>query len=998
MSPAVIHPTPLLPDARPASARPAARPDSRHGAGGPASAAALRPLPYQMLPVLRASNGPVYIHPDDRKYGALLVGGQGSGKTSAMLRMYLSDIRDSNAAPIVVDPKSELARLCLEMTPPDCAKRVWYLDLGRPMFGMSPLRLDPARSLPEQASAIADNIVQAISDTAEGQVFQSSRRYLYHAVIGSLALAHRHGGLAMFEDVFALLLPGRDDLREQAVNACQGYADLDHTTEFFARVLPEELENNRSNTYQRLDPPRNKIETILASPALRRFFNHPVDIRLADIVMARDILIVDANMGALGEENSQVAMHFLFQGLHALMQQLIHLAPEERPRVPTIWDEGGYIASMSTVKQAATHREAGLEVVMGIQYLSQLGAKAESAAVTEAIRKGITNLLQSFFLFRVGDPEDAQAATRVAMSVFQTMIRSDIDSRELMGVTPEQALYLAVHLCLASWIAGGARAARFYGQTYPFVKLRNGAWAQHHLRRLEEQTGPYPEQMPKTYRRTGPSAGGEQSQQPQPPASGRAPDGTGAAAPRAARSTRSTPARRGDTTPAGQPAPSRPAAPPRPPNREVPERDGHTQPKPSEPARADVTPLIREAAEVPEVGAGPVREVLGATAAPDGPQRLFAQDGGPQGLRELAAYVDPLLGIRDSEQQEPTERLPRMYAEDYAILALLDRVGLALPGMLRRAVMPRAAERTMRGRINDKLYRNGLIARWPIVLRDAPRGALPYLYSLTRYGLEVAQARQPPAVPPTREFRAQEVEKDSRVRHDLHMLAWVIELHRLLGDQATDKWRTPRWPAGVCAVPQTRTGRNRRPITLKDIKRPKHVGIFDVDSKDIARIEPDAICEIKLLQERLTLDLLIELDLTDRASYNLQKFRRYDAFLTAWWSETRRYQQLGTRPGVVFVCRTPEMALTYARAADELMRGSIGVTGSPAHERYYPGRQHVWFASESDIHEGDLTMLALPALPPEIREALDGTRSLALSRVLLFPEQVIRAGQRTGTT
>ena len=162
---------------------------------------------------------------------------------------------------------------------------------------------------------------------------------------------------------------------------------------------------------------------------------------------------------------------------------------------------------MNTVKQAATHREAGLEVVMGIQYLSQLGAKAESAAITEAIRKGVTNLFQSFCLFRVGDPDDAEAATRVAMSIYQTMIRSDIESRELMGVTPEQALYLSVWMCLASWISGGARAARFYGQTYPFVKLRNGAWAQHHLRVLEEKTGPYPEQLPKTYKRTGSSLG-----------------------------------------------------------------------------------------------------------------------------------------------------------------------------------------------------------------------------------------------------------------------------------------------------------------------------------------------------------------------------------------------------------------------------------------------------------------------------------------------------------
>ena len=101
---------------------------------------------------------------------------------------------------------------------------------------------------------------------------------------------------------------------------------------------------------------------------------------------------------------------------------------------------------------------------------------------------------------------------------------------------------------------------------------------------------------------------------------------------------------------------------------------------------------------MPEVGPGPVREVLGVTPAPDGPQRLFARAGGPEGLRELAAYVDPLLGIKDfeqkdpPEQRDPPERLPRMDAKDYAILALLDRVGLALPGMLRRAVMPGVAE------------------------------------------------------------------------------------------------------------------------------------------------------------------------------------------------------------------------------------------------------------------------------------------------------------------
>ncbi len=183
--------------------------------------------------------------------------------------------------PIVVDPKSELARLCLEMTPPDCGKRVWYLDLGRPMFGMSPLRLDPART-PARAG-LGDRRQHRAGD-------QRHRRGAGLPVKPPLPVSRRHRRARARApprrtgDVRGRLraaAAGREDLREQAVNACQGYADLDHTTEFFARVLPEELENNRSNTYQRLDPPRNKIETILASPSLRRFFNHPVDIRLA---------------------------------------------------------------------------------------------------------------------------------------------------------------------------------------------------------------------------------------------------------------------------------------------------------------------------------------------------------------------------------------------------------------------------------------------------------------------------------------------------------------------------------------------------------------------------------------------------------------------------------------------------------------------------------------------------------------------------------------------
>jgi len=126
-----------------------------------------RTLRYRPLPVLRAENSAVLIHPDDRKYGALLVGSMGSGKTAALLRLYANDLLDNNTAIIILDPKSELSRLCLALTPPDCGKRVWFLDLGRPAFGMSPLRLTGDGALPVQAAAVAENIVAALLDINE---------------------------------------------------------------------------------------------------------------------------------------------------------------------------------------------------------------------------------------------------------------------------------------------------------------------------------------------------------------------------------------------------------------------------------------------------------------------------------------------------------------------------------------------------------------------------------------------------------------------------------------------------------------------------------------------------------------------------------------------------------------------------------------------------------------------------------------------------------------
>ena len=225
--------------------------------------------------------------------------------------------------------------------------------------------------------------------------------------------------------------------------------------------------------------------------------------------------------------------------------------------------------------------------------------------------------------------------------------------------------------------------------------------------------------------------------------------------------------------------------------------------------------------------------------------------------------------------------------------------------------------------------------------------------------------------------------------HDLHALSWVIAFHRAVGKLATDNWRTPSYVTGRYPVPQVGSGHRRHPISINEIPLPDGQAIIDIELTTSGEVKPDVSLEVKIETLKLTFDLLVELDLTERPSYNREKLLAYDAFLCGWCLEHPRYKTLGTRPVVLFVCRDERSLLGCAKAADEALTGRVGVMGAPADQWYYPGREHLLFARETDIHRGRLSAFALPSLPPKVRENLNGDRHVPLQPVLLLPGTVV---------
>jgi hypothetical protein len=675
--------------------------------------------------------------------------------------------------------------------------------------------------------------------------------------------------------------------------------------------------------------------------------------------------------------------------------------------VPLLVDEAHYVAGgENVVDQIATHRAAGLEPAFGLQYFAQLGSASEHQ---QKILKGVLNLLQSRFLFRMGDAQDAEEATRIAMAVYATMIRDDPDSRARLRVTPEQLLNFPNYFCLASWIANGTRAPAFTGQTYPLPDS-DEVWADHHLAAQAERVGPYPEELDSTLDTQAPDVApdSDDGSARTPPAKreyiavpyeqkddarrlGARWDAAartwyvpeGVASERFAR-WRDT----SRTTPEISAAPANSAN-----HDEVRSPDtaqGHARRSDGREPRREVHVDYEPPPPPPNLADSPVRRIVGRRVP--GPPPGQHEAPAPDSLRQLA-FLDRINEIGPADQLDGAARLPRLYNEDYTILALLDRAGLVPRTLIGRAALPGRAPQRVIDRLT-KLYRHGLIAQHPVGIRQHTRsdGKPPLLYSLTRRGLEIAQTREPPAISQKREWRPIEPGRALRLAHDLHALGWAIELHRLIGDIATDHWRTPRYAAGRYPVPQAGSGRDRHRITNNEIPVPDSQAIIDLELKTFTEVKPDLSLELRIDALKLTVDLLVELDLTSRPSYNRDKLLAYDAFLCGWSLAHPRYRAQGTRPAVVFVCPNPHAAMALAREADQALTGRIGVMGTQAEHWYYPGRDHTFFAIETDIHHGDLSAFALPGRPPGLRERLTGSRDPMLERVFLLPVTLIKPG------
>jgi hypothetical protein len=265
------------------------------------------------------------------------------------------------------------------------------------------------------------------------------------------------------------------------------------------------------------------------------------------------------------------------------------------------------------------------------------------------------------------------------------------------------------------------------------------------------------------------------------------------------------------------------------------------------------------------------------------------------------------------------------------------------------------------------------------VTRFRPRlskGKHEWIYQLDRKGFELgkrAWGLDGHYIEAEAKWRPRHVTEYSAVEHDLQLNAWVFAYRRLAGENVIE-WLGPE--QGRIDVPTTydRDRRRFRRVDLQDAT----LASRSYDHPRALQLEhfgplfPDATLTLWCDSIGAEVDLLVEFDRTRRATKNVDKLHRYDAFLTAWCWMTDRYKHAKELPYVIFVCPGEREARSLMRVADREVTGEYRNYGRPPRHGWpRPGRERMLFVAEEDVHDGLALAWSLPRHPAGERESDD---------------------------
>jgi Replication-relaxation len=699
--------------------------------------------------------------------------------------------------------------------------------------------------------------------------------------------------------MYELLSPRRGEYREQVVNRLEGQSGLGAVARYWGRTFPERWMDARGHMAGQLAAPLNKINRLLATPTVDVALRHPFALDLGEVIRKREVLIVNGALGEIGEQNAVVVLQLLLQLVHQAMKQQQRLPEQHRVRVCLKVDEAHLVLTPSFATMLALHRAAG---PLEVTAAWQYTEQIED----RAIRAGLKSLLRSRSMFSMGEVSDAREHAEVAMEVYSDLIRTERDDRERMRFGPDDIVRLPTFAAMNSWVAQGARQSAFFAQTLP-IGGSDPELREQHLRRQREAGASWP-----TFLLDPIEAAGEETD-----------EGPGPSVHSRSVSVKSGTKDEGDTD-------------------ESSNRNGD----PGAEALGDEA--ILEVIDAVE----PQQEASGDVGAP-------SQSEIPLSYAVVhRTDVTGLIWDKVPRDAGVAERLEPQ-ARDLEIVRALWRYEVLLLTQLWQHWWPENDVRAARKRLK-RLLDAGWFRRFQL---RGPRNGHEAGYVLARHGFLAGQSHRGPDgpyIPAGARWQERSLADYRAMEHLLQTNAWVLAFRTRVAEHAVD-WLGEH--EGRLEVPTKLSDGRRIAIEAEDLKLERYQRVRDLRSREFRSVCPDATVCMDMPAAGRSFDLMIELDRTKRPAKNFDKFRRYDALITAWWKRIERFRRMGEPPAVVFVCVDEDQAFAFMSAAEGEITGRLARPGTAQSSWPRPGRERTLFVAERDVHEGNLRAWKLPAEP-----------------------------------
>ena len=292
---------------------------------------------------------------------------------------------------------------------------------------------------------------------------------------------------ATLQHVAALLDPYDAGYREWVVRELQHHYEVEFVRDYWQHTFPRIARQNPRFIAEAVAAPQNKLARFLTAPSLNLLMTHPRQLDLEAIVQQREVLIVNASKGSIGEDNANLFCAMFVLLCQKILHQQQRKPPGQRSSATLAIDEAHNVFTPSFATMLSEGRSGGIEVAAAFQYTGQI--------VDERVRAGVKSLLQNICIFRLREFEDARAAAALAMEVFSDSLRGDVEDQRRVRVDPMDIVRQPNHRAVSLWLADGVPQPAFTADTRPTEQLSDTPDAvrarEHHLAE-QQRRGDHP--------------------------------------------------------------------------------------------------------------------------------------------------------------------------------------------------------------------------------------------------------------------------------------------------------------------------------------------------------------------------------------------------------------------------------------------------------------------------------------------------------------------------